>query len=126
MSTYALQWSYNRPHLYADGQCQEAVDDALVLAGIATTDENGDWIADRSIICLSAGILGQPSLVATPTVLLGGMPIVIMPLVLTTLLFYDEDGRFEKIGVKSMHPDGSSAPNVTFSWRLTVLSTFVK
>jgi hypothetical protein len=125
METYALQWSQNRPHLYADGQCQEAVDDALVLAGVATTNEEGEWVADRSIICLPAGILGHPSLVATPTVLLGEMPIVIVPLVLTTLLIYEDD-RLEKIGVRSMHPDGSPAANVTFSWRLTVLSTFVK
>lgn len=126
MTEFALQWANRPAFLYSDGKCQgQAPDDALVLAGTATTDKNGDWKADRSVFCVEAGLLQHASLVATPTITVNeGFPTVVAPRVLTTLTFY-QGGRLVGIGVKSLNPDGSVAPNVSFAWHLVVLSTFV-
>lgn len=103
-----------------DRECFEST--ALLMSGTGITNENGRWKIDlRPALCLNAGLLEDPSLVATPNFFDEHEPRAVF---VTTGWSRPTPGALV-LEVHSWDAQGGRAPRVHFSWHLRVYSVFV-
>lgn len=103
-----------------DRECFES--SALLMSGTGITNENGRWRLElRPALCLNAGLLEDPSMVATPTFPEEHDP---RPVFVTTSWNRPGPGALT-LEVQSWDAQGGRAPRVPFSWHLRVYSVFV-
>jgi hypothetical protein len=95
---------------------------AIHISGTAVTDGNGRWQIDlRPALCFNAGLLEDPSLVATPTFPPDQRP---LPVFMTTSWDRPAPGALV-LKAQSWDANGNRAPKIPFSWHLRVYSIFV-